>query len=61
MPNLRQIQVAAQAIHAYELAHGYITREWNGAHAEPVYMEIAKAALEAAEQFSQAHKTHSMA
>ena len=58
MANRKQIEEAAKAIHNFELSHGYITREWNGAHAEPVYCEIAKAALEAAAPFSEAHKTH---
>jgi hypothetical protein len=58
MANKKQIDEAAKAIHGYELSRGYITREWNGAQAEPVYCEIAKAALEAAEPFREAHKTH---
>lgn len=57
MPNKKQIEEAAKAIHAYELEHGFVTREWNGAHAEPTYMEIAEAALTAAEPFSAAKQS----
>lgn len=51
MPATRkQIEAAAEAIHHFELRYGFITREWNGARAEPVYCGMAKAALDAAER-----------
>lgn len=52
MPNKKQIEEAAKAIHAYELEHGYISREWGGTDIEGVYAEIATVALSAAEPFA---------
>lgn len=59
MANKKQIEEAAKAIHAFEQSHGYISREWHGAHAEPIYLAMAQAALAAAEPFREADKTRS--
>ena len=52
MATKKQIEVAAQAVHKFELEHGFITREWRGVQAETEYYEMARVALTASEKLS---------